>query len=99
MTEKRFKETISTGTVTDTVTGKEYKCEMRIDDDLLKLMNDLDEENTQLKKILNISKNDNVNDILDVLNLQQTRIWELNRENEQLKNNLSEIEKIINKIE
>ena len=52
MTEKRFKETISTGIVTDTVTGKEYDCEMRIDDDLLKLINTLDEENTLLKKQL-----------------------------------------------
>ena len=50
MIKKRFKETISTGIVTDTVTGKEYKCEMRIDDDLLELMNVLDEENTLLKK-------------------------------------------------
>ena len=53
MIKKRFKETISTGIVTDTVTGKEYKCEMRIDDDLLTLINDLDEENTLLKKEIN----------------------------------------------
>lgn len=52
MTEKRFKETVSTGIVTDTVTGKEYQCEMRIDDKLLELMNDLDEESTLLKKQL-----------------------------------------------
>ena len=50
MIKKRFKETLSTGIVTDTVTGKEYKCEMRIDDDLLTLINALDEENTLLKK-------------------------------------------------
>ena len=39
MTEKRFTETLSTGIVTDNVTGKEYKCEMRIDDELLELLN------------------------------------------------------------
>lgn len=50
MTEKRFKETISTGIVTDTLTGKEYKCEMRIDDDLLELLNTLSEENKKLEK-------------------------------------------------
>ena len=38
----RFKETVSTGVVTDTKTGKEYRCDGRIDDDLLKLINELD---------------------------------------------------------
>ena len=50
MTEKRFKETISTGIVTDTITGKEYNCEMRIDDKLLELLNELHEENKKLKQ-------------------------------------------------
>ena len=50
MTAKRFKETISTGIVTDTITGKEYKCEMRIDDKLLELLNELAEKNEQLKQ-------------------------------------------------
>ena len=50
MIKKRFKETVSTGIVTDIVTGKEYNCDMRIDEDLLELMNTLDEENTLLKK-------------------------------------------------
>ena len=50
----RFTETLSTGIVTDNITGKEYKCEMRIDDDLLKLLNELHEENQQLKKTLRI---------------------------------------------
>ena len=53
ITEKRFTETISTGIVTDNVTGKEYKCEMRIDKEFLDLVNALDEENTHLKKIIN----------------------------------------------
>jgi hypothetical protein len=50
MTAKRFTETLSTGIVTDHVTGKEYKCEMRIDDKLLELLNELHEVNQQLKK-------------------------------------------------
>lgn len=46
----RFVETISTGIVTDTVTGKEYDCEMRINDNLLNLMNNIAQENEELKK-------------------------------------------------
>lgn len=34
---KRFTETVSTGIVTDNLTGKEYNCEMRINDQLLEL--------------------------------------------------------------
>lgn len=49
MTDKRFTETLSTGVVTDHITGKEYKCEMRIDDKLLELLNELHEENQSLK--------------------------------------------------
>ena len=58
MTKKRFTETLSTGIVTDNITGKEYLCEMRIDDDLLKLLNDLNDENTELKKQLTSIKID-----------------------------------------
>ena len=50
MNNKRFKETFSTGIVTDTLTGKEYNCEMRIDDDFLELVNTISAENEQLKK-------------------------------------------------
>ena len=50
MSEKRFVETISTGIITDTETGKEYKCEMRIDEDFLDLINDLAEDNKKLKE-------------------------------------------------
>ncbi len=50
MTTKRFTETISTGIVTDTTTGKKYNCEIRIDDELLKLLNELAEENRYLKE-------------------------------------------------
>ena len=49
---KRFKETISTGIVTDTITGEEYNCEYRINDELLELINKIAEENKQLKKVL-----------------------------------------------
>lgn len=49
MTAKRFTETLSTGIVTDHVTGKEYNCEMRIDDKLLELLNELHEENQYFK--------------------------------------------------
>ena len=48
MTVKRFTETLSTGIVTDHETGREYKCEMRIDDDLLELLNELADENMEL---------------------------------------------------
>lgn len=53
MTNQRFTETLSTGIVTDHITGREYKCEMRIDDDLLKLLNELHEENQLVKDTLN----------------------------------------------
>ena len=55
-TEKRFTETLSTGSVTDNENGKEYKCEMRIDDKLLEVMNALHEENTYLKLELDTHK-------------------------------------------
>lgn len=53
MSEKRFIETLSTGIVTDHVTGKEYNCEMRIDDELLELLNELSEENERLRRCIN----------------------------------------------
>ena len=49
MTKKRFTEAVSTGIVTDNMTNKEYNCEMRIDDDFLHLINNLADENEQLK--------------------------------------------------
>ena len=48
MTEKRFKEIISTQKVIDTQTGKEYDC--LLDNDLFDLINTIAEENEQLKK-------------------------------------------------
>lgn len=50
MTPKRFTETVSTGDVHDTLTGKSYRCEYRIDDEFLELVNNIAEENEQLKK-------------------------------------------------
>ena len=81
MTTKRFSETWSTMTVTDHKTGREYKCEMRIDDELLKLLNELAEENEQLKKEINKLKS--VNELLsmDFANSEH-ELW---KENEELK--------------
>ena len=58
MTE-RFTETVATGIVTDALTGKEYNCEMRIDDDFLNLVNTIADENELLK-----NKLDRIEDIL-----------------------------------
>ena len=52
MTEKRFTETVSTGIVTDTLTGKEYNCDVRIDEDLLDFLNQLHMDNENNKRIL-----------------------------------------------
>ena len=52
MTEKRFTEIVSTQKVIDNQTGKEYNC--LIDDDLLKLLNELHEGNEQLKQENNL---------------------------------------------
>lgn len=60
MTAKRFTETLSTGIVTDHETGRKYKCEMRIDDDLLKLLNELHGENQKLQNELETYKSGNV---------------------------------------
>ena len=54
MTTKRFTEIISTQKVIDNQTGKEYDC--LIDDDLLKLLNELHEENKSLKRRLMIAE-------------------------------------------
>ena len=53
MIEQRFKETVSTGIVTDTVTCKKYDCEYRINDELLELINKIAEENKELKQLIN----------------------------------------------
>ena len=48
---KRFTEIVSTQKVIDNLTGNEYHC--LIDDDLLKLLNELHEENQLVKDTLN----------------------------------------------
>lgn len=85
MTEKRFVETISTGIVTDNVTGKEYLCEMRIDDELLELLNELDKENQDLA-----TKKEDAE--YELLHLKE-KYEELLEENEQLKRQNKELEK------
>lgn len=85
MTEdNRFVETISTGIVTDTVTGKEYDCEMRINDNLLNLMNNIAQENEQL--------NLNYNELRYANDIYCKKIDSLKKENEQLKKENEELE-------
>ena len=93
MTAKRFIETVSTGIVTDHVTGKEYNCEMRIDDKLLELLNELHEEAQsskefieQLQQELVLFKKAGADMGID-LNAQITA---LKQENEQLKKELDQ---------
>lgn len=78
MTKKRFTETVSTGIVKDNATGKEYNCEFRIDDKLLKLLNDLSDENEHLKYSLVWYKFD--------LKNYKNKCKILEKENVQLKN-------------
>jgi len=88
MTKKRFIETLSTGIVTDTVTGKEYQCEMRIDDKLLELLNQIFDENEQLKQENERLCNFNLHMLLDEKNKE---IKHLNEENEELKEIIEDI--------
>ena len=48
MSKERFTETFSTGIVTDNLTGKEYNCEYRIDDELIDFLNKQDKQIQQL---------------------------------------------------
>jgi hypothetical protein len=77
MTDKRFTEIVSIGIVTDNVTGKEYNCEMRIDDELLELLNELHEENQELKRLVKVT-------VKDYTDLKQSFDL-IDKENEQLK--------------
>lgn len=52
---------------------------------------ELSNENEQLKKILGFLKNDNAEDILNVLNSQENIVWELKQENEQLKKDVEDL--------
>ena len=57
---------------------------------------ELTDENEQLKKILSFLENDNAEDILNVLNSQENKIWELKQENKQLKSDNKEYIKGLN---
>ena len=90
MTDKRFKETISTGIVTDTITGKEYNCEMRIDDELLEFLNKLSDENEQLKKEIKGFESCSHNFGL-LYDEAKNKVEELSKENKELKAELLEV--------
>ena len=62
-------------------------------------LNEVNDENEQLKKILGFLQNDNVSDIVDVLNYQENQMWKFQKENEQLKQQLQSILKLTRKIE
>lgn len=85
MTEKRFKEIISTQKVIDTQTGKEYDC--LLDNDFYDLINEIAEENEQSKKHreeLFYRERDAKND------------WrKLKYENEQLKATMQEVAELL----
>lgn len=74
MTEKRFTETFSTMTVTDNQTGREYKCEMGIDTDLLDLLNEQHETITKLKSEL-LSKEDLIQQLKNILEEDYYKKW------------------------
>ena len=95
MTEKRFIYCFE-GIEDKWETVEEYKytpCTKDGFQDLCVMLNDLNDENEQLKKILGFLRNDNATDILNVLNSQENQIWKLKKENEELK---SEIQKLKN---
>ena len=89
MTE-RFTETISTMTVTDNQTGREYKCEMGIDTDLLELLNMLHEENQQFRTALK--------ELQEIGDYQQGRITELDKENQSLTEQLRNLRRLVNEV-
>ena len=85
---KRFTETVSTGDVRDNLTGKEYRCEYRIDEEFLELVNDIAEESKQLKQF----KEQNIQEYLKLKNICNN----CKKENKQLK---SAIKKVIELLE
>ena len=62
-------------------------------------LNDLHKENEQLKKIMGFLQNDNTHDILNVLNIQEERIWDLKKENEQLKEEIKDLNDVLARYE
>lgn len=84
MNERRFTEIISIQKVIDNKTGKEYDC--LIDDDLLKLLNELAEENIKLHIQNDFLKDEN-HHMRDLVNENR----QLKEENKELKQELLEI--------
>ena len=82
MTEKRFKEIISTQKVIDNKTGKEYDC--LLDNDLFELINEIAEENTRLKKERNHFERKKT-EYLTEWNTCRIQNTELKKDNQELK--------------
>ena len=78
---KRFTEIVSTQKVIDNLTNNEYHC--LIDDELLELLNELHDENKQLKE----QRHEDIND-LSVIAMKYKAI---EKENERLKLELQRI--------
>lgn len=87
MTEKRFIQPNEECRVIKNAKTGETAIYYDTEDGLmfLKWLNELHEENEQLKEILHFLQNDNAGDILNVLNTQQNEIVRLIEENEELK--------------
>ena len=71
MTEKRFKEIVSTQKIVDNNTGREY--DGLIDDELLDIINELAEKNEQLKA----DNNRLVNETAKVVAEHQRKVFDL----------------------
>ena len=82
MTEKRFKEIISTQKVIDTQTSKEYDC--LLDNDLFELINEIAEENIRLKKERNHFERKKT-EYLTEWNKSRIQNTELKKDNQELK--------------
>ena len=104
MTKKRFTETFSTGIVTDNITGKEYNCEMRIDKELLDLLNELDEryvDEFSLRETLqqDLQRIEKENEMIpNTIEIMEANI-QLKEENEQLKKEVESKQRVINAYE
>ena len=74
---------------------EKYIDELNLRETLQQELRRVENENEQLKQIVGFLKNDNAEDILNVLNSQENRIWKLKQENEQLKQQLKSKERLI----
>lgn len=89
MTKKRFKEIISTQKVIDNKTGKKYDC--LLDNNFYDLVNNLAEENKQLKRALKMEEEEAEVYNLDAMNYQNL-YEQCKKENEQLQQENKELE-------